>query len=274
MNLKKHARVFCWSVLGVVLSGIVLVPLYFVLINSFKTQPAAAEMSLAFPTEFRIAENYAEVFQRGDLGNAFRNSTVISGFATAGILLFSSMAAYILQRRSGRVISHAWTLVMLGLIMPSSMVTTTILCRSLSLPSLASVVFVFIATQFPLSTFIFRGFFGSIPRELDEAAIIDGCTGTALFFRIIFPLLKPVIMTVFILNFIEIWNNFSISIYFLNSSKDYVMPLTIYFFFGQYKSSWNLVFADIILVALPVVLAYAAAQKHIISGMVSGAVKG
>jgi raffinose/stachyose/melibiose transport system permease protein len=273
MNSKKVWH-FAWGLFGILLSFIVLIPLYYVLINSVKTQPAAAQMNLALPTEFRLVENYIEVIKRGELLNAFKNSIIISIVATGAILLFSAMAAYIFQRRGGWVIRRIWILVMIGLIMPASMVTTTMLCRYLRLPSHLAVILVFIATQFPLSTFIFRGFYGSIPRELDEAAAIDGCGSVLLFFRIIFPLLKPVIMTVFILNFIEIWNNFSFSIYFLTSSKDYVMPLTIYFFFGQYKSSWNLVFADVVLVALPVVIAYILAQKHIISGMVSGAVKG
>lgn len=273
MSAKKVYH-FVVGALSVLASFIILIPLYYVLINSFKTQPAAAEMSLSFPSEFRIAENYAEVFERGNILSAFKNSVIISFCSVAAILLFSAMAAYIIQRRGGKAMSHAWTLVMIGLIIPASMVTTTLFCRAMGLQSQSAVIMVFIATQFPLSTFIFRGFYGSIPRELDEAAVIDGCGSFSLFFKIILPLLKPVMMTVFILNFIEIWNNFSISVYFLSSSQDYVMPLTIYFFFGQYKSSWNLVFADVIIVALPVIIAYIFAQKHIISGMVSGAVKG
>jgi len=273
MVSKKISNII-WEIIGFILSFIVLVPLYYVLINSFKTQAAAAQMNLSFPTEFHIIANYIEVIKKGELFNAFKNSIIISTISTACILLFSSMAAYIFQRRNSNVMKRIWILVLMGLIIPSSMVTMTMLCRYLKLPSLIAIILVFIATQFPISTFIFRGFFSSIPRDLDEAAIIDGCSSVFLFFYIIFPLLKPVIMTVFIINFIEIWNNFLFSIYLLNSSKDYVMPLTIYFFFGQYKSSWNLVFADIVLVAFPVVIAYIFAQKHIISGMVSGAVKG
>ncbi len=270
---RKKIFEFILGAAGILASFIILVPLYYVLINSFKTQQEAAQMNLSFPKVFNIVQNYTEVFKRGYILTAFKNSMVISCVSTAAIILFSAMAAYIIQRRGGRAMNWVWTLVMIGLIIPSSMVTTTMLCRFLGLRSLAAVIAVFTATQLPLSTFIFRGFYGTIPRELDEAAIIDGCGSKLLFFKIIMPLLKPVMMTVFILNFIEIWNNFSITVYFLSSSKDYVMPLTVYFFFGQYKSSWNLVFADVVIVALPVVIAYVIAQKHIISGMVSGAVK-
>jgi raffinose/stachyose/melibiose transport system permease protein len=281
---KKTAYRLVAEIGALALSTIVLVPLYFVVVNSFKTQNDAARLSLAPPTAFRILDNYRDVFQIGSIASAFKNSVVLTFSSTLLIILFASMAAFVIQRRTatistgrgvGRVvIGVVWYGILAGLIMPPAMATTVVLCKDIGLASSTGAIFVFTAILFPLATFIFRGFLGSIPRELDEAAVIDGCGAWRLFFQIIWPLLKPVTMTVFILSFMEVWNNFNISIYFLSSSTDYTLPLTVYFFYGQYLSSWNLVFADVVIVAIPVVVVYAITQRYIISGMVAGAIKG
>lgn len=266
------------------LSAIVLVPLYFVAVNSVKTQNEAAQLSLAPPTAWRVVDNYRDVFALANITSAFKNSLVLTVASTVLIIISSSMAAFVIQRRAatassargmGRVMAGiVWYGILAGLIMPPAMATTVVLCKDLGLASSTGAILVFTAILFPLSTFIFRGYFGTIPRELDEAAIIDGCGSLRLFFQVIWPLLRPVTMTVFILSFMEVWNNFNISIYFLSSSADYTLPLTVYFFYGQYLSSWNLVFADVVIVAIPVVVVYAVTQRYIISGMVAGALKG
>jgi raffinose/stachyose/melibiose transport system permease protein len=262
------------EILGLLLSLLVIVPLYFVVDNSFKTKAEAAQMTLRLPRVVAAVDNYRQVVVEGYLFRALKNSFLLTTISTAAVIVVSSMAAFVIQRRRMRLGTVAWNLILIGLIMPPSMVTTTLLCRALGLVSLPGAGLVFVAVQFPLATFVYRGFLGSVPRELDEAAIIDGCGSARLFFQIIFPLLLPVTMTVFVLNFMEIWNNFTITYYFLSSARDYVMPLTVYFFFGQHLSSWNLVFADIVLIALPVVIAYALAQRHIVSGMIAGSIKG
>ena len=114
----------------------------------------------------------------------------------------------------------------------------------------------------------------SIPRDIDEAAILDGCSTWTLFFRVIFQLMKPMTVTLFILTFMNIWNDFGTTIYFLNTSENYTLPLTIYNFFSTHSSDWNLVFTDVVIVSLPVIIVYFCAQKQIMSGMTSGAVKG
>jgi raffinose/stachyose/melibiose transport system permease protein len=121
---------------------------------------------------------------------------------------------------------------------------------------------------------MYIGFLKSIPSSIDEAAIVDGCNSLQLFFKVIFPLLKPMTITLFILNFMNIWNDFGTTIYFLNSSENYTLTLTIYNYFSTHSSDWNLVFADVVAVSLPVIIIYFSAQKHIMSGMTSGAVKG
>jgi len=136
------------------------------------------------------------------------------------------------------------------------------------------VIILYAALQVPFSVFLIYGFVDTIPRELDEAAIIDGCRPPQLFLLVILPLLKPVLVTAGILNFLNIWNDFMIPLYYLNSSANWPMTLAVYNFFGQYQSSWNLVSADILLTIIPVVVIYLLGQRFIIAGMTSGSVKG
>ncbi|MBZ0295266.1 MAG: carbohydrate ABC transporter permease, partial [Anaerolineae bacterium] len=136
------------------------------------------------------------------------------------------------------------------------------------------IIILYTTTQIPFSIFLIYGFIDSVPRELDEAAIIDGCGPLQLFFRIILPLLTPVLVTAGILNFLGVWNDFLLPLYFLNNSAHWPMTLAVYNFFGQYQADWNLVSADILLTILPVIAIYLVGQRFILSGLSSGAVKG
>ena len=137
-----------------------------------------------------------------------------------------------------------------------------------------SLILIYGAMYLPFSSMIFSSFIKGLPRELDEAAVMDGCRGTKLYLQIILPLLKPVIATVGVLNFMWIWNDLQTPIYLLNSSEKWTLPLSVYNFYGQFNQSWNLVCADMVLVSIPVVLLYIFAQKYVVSGMTAGAVKG
>jgi raffinose/stachyose/melibiose transport system permease protein len=135
-------------------------------------------------------------------------------------------------------------------------------------------IILYATLQIPFAVFLIYGFVASIPRELDEAATIDGCGPFQLFFRVVLPLLTPVVVTTAILSFLNTWNDFIMPLYYLNSSANWPMTLAVYNFFGQFKQSWNLVSADILLTILPVLVVYLAGQRFILSGMASGAVKG
>jgi raffinose/stachyose/melibiose transport system permease protein len=130
------------------------------------------------------------------------------------------------------------------------------------------------ALNLPFTIMLYRGFMDTIPTELEEAAWIDGCNKWAVFSRIIFPLLKPVTSTVIILNAVTIFNDFTNPLYFYPSNANVTVQLTIYNYISQFQSSYNLLFADVILITLPMLLLFIIFNKRIISGMVSGAVKG
>lgn len=136
------------------------------------------------------------------------------------------------------------------------------------------VILLYVATSLAFCIFIYHGFYATIPRDIDEAAVIDGCSPFRLFFRVIFPLLKPVNTTIVVIVFMSVWNDFQFPLYFLGNMKYWTLPMTIYNFVGKYSSRWNLVFADILMMILPVVILYFTAQKHIVAGLTSGAVKG
>ena len=133
---------------------------------------------------------------------------------------------------------------------------------------------IYTAIRMPFILFIYVGFLKSIPKELDEAAIIDGCSQGGMFFRIIAPLLKAVTMTGIIISAQFIWNNFDVILFFIQSYKKFTLPLSIYNFAGLYHTQWNLIFAGAIITVIPVLLIYVFGQRYIIAGLTSGAVKG
>jgi raffinose/stachyose/melibiose transport system permease protein len=139
--------------------------------------------------------------------------------------------------------------------------------------SYTSVILIYAAVNLSFGCFLYTGYIKSVPRALDEAAIMEGASLFRVFFKILFPLLKPISVTVFLLIFLSIWNDINLPIYFLPDPSKWTMPLSVYGFFGRYSSNWNLVFANLTLTALPVVILYLTAQKYIVSGLLAGAMK-
>ena len=256
------------------LSFVILVPIYFAVINSVKSQQEAGLMNVAWPTEWHFLENYSMVLKSGNILHNFGNSCFITIICVTTVLLTSSMMAFVIVRRKSTLSSVLNTLVVLGMVFPLQIIPTYFVCKYLHLGNTASAIFVLIASNLSFSTFLYIGYIKSIPREIDESAWVDGAGQLTLFFKLIFPLLKPVTVTSLIITFMSVWNDFGISIYFLNNSKNMTLPLTIYNFYGSYNSQWQLVFANVIIVSLPVTLLYLFLQKHIMSGMTAGAVKG
>ena len=260
---------------------IVFIPYALVLITSFKTCREAGLFRLTLPTEWQIVENYKLVFEKGDILLGFKNSILITGVSVALILFSAVMLSYYISRANSgsrgrkRFTSWLYIFIVAGMTAPMSLVTTYQLLTGLELiGTKLGVVFIYCGMLIPFATFIFVGFIKTIPRELDEAAVIDGCGPTRLFFTIILPLLKPVTFTCFILVFMAVWNDAQIILFFLGNSNDWTMPMTIYKFFGYYRADWNLIFGSVFLTTLPVLIIYLFGQRYIIDGMVAGSIKG
>jgi raffinose/stachyose/melibiose transport system permease protein len=257
-----------------VLSLITIIPLVLVVINSLKDSLQASSMNFDLPKQIHLS-NFLTVIEQGKLIQSFLNSMLYAGVSIILCVLVSTMAAYILSRRRTLLSKALYLFIALGIAMPVNYVSLTKVMQLTHLNNTqAGICLLYSAMWVPFSVFLIYGFVNAIPRELDEAGIIDGCSPLRLFFSIIFPLLKPVVVTVGILNFMNAWNEFVSPLYFLNSADKWPMTLAVYNFFGQFQMSWNLVCADILLTSLPVFIIYLLGQRYIISGMTAGAVKG
>ena len=265
-NLLKH-------VVCILLCLCVVLPFYMVLINSFKTKAEAARMSLALPTEW-VFSNYSEVIEKGSLIQGFLNSFAYALIATTLGVVLCSMAAVVMCRKRTKLNVFLYYFVLCGLFFPVNYVTLVRVLSTLHLnDTRVGIIMVFTSAMIPFCVFTIRNFVISVPVELDEAAVIDGAGPLSLFFKIIMPLLKPTMVTCFILQFMTVWSDFLTPLYLSSKSRLFPMTMAVYQFFGKNKSYWNYIFADIILTCIPVIIVYMIGQKYIVGGMTSGAVK-
>ena len=251
-----------------------MIPILLVFVNSLKTKAQASSMGIDLPTTLQWS-NFATAIEKGKLPTAFGNSVLYAVSATIIGITVSALAAYVLSRNRSRRNRMIYFFIIMGIAMPTNFVTLT---RVMQLTQLINtqfgIILLYAAMQIPFSVFLIYAFIATLPRELDEAALIDGCSPRQLFFSVIYPLLTPVLVTLGVLNMLGIWNEFLMPLYYLNRSTSWPMTLAIYNFFGQYQSDWSLVSADVVLTILPVILVYLLAQRFILSGMAAGAVKG
>ena len=270
-------RAFRATVLNVSASGaslIALAPIYIVFVNALKTQPEASSMGVELPVNPQWG-NFGTVIDQGKLVTAFFNSMLYSFGGTVLAVLLSALAAYVLARHRTKRNQIIYLLLIMGIAVPTNFVTLMKVMQITHLiNSQIGMVLLYAATQIPFSVFLIYAFLDSVPKELDEAAFIDGCSPIRTFISIILPMLTPVLVTCGILSILNIWNEFLMPLYFLNSTDSWPMTLAIYNFFGQYQSDWSLVSADVVLTILPVILIYVVAQRWILSGVSAGAVKG
>lgn len=262
------------EVLLILLSLLIIIPLLIMILGSFKNQQEAAQFSMKWPGTWH-PENYSYVFINGRLGRAFFNSVVV----TLGTLILtigtSSLAGFILARRDDRRMKRLQNYIMVGLIAPMQMISTFAMLKGLNLlGTYFAVIMVMSAVQIPWAVFMVAKFIRTVPRELDQAALIDGAKPLRMFVSVILPTLKPIMATTTVMVAMTAWNDFMIPLYFFNKSERWTLPLTVYNFFGQYFSSWHYVFANLVITAVPIILLYLYSQKHIVSGLVAGAVKG
>ena len=261
-------------VLAIVACLIMVIPFFLIVTNSFKTKADASSMSVALPATLH-PENFSTVIASGKLATSFLNSVLYASGSTILGTLFAAMAAFVLSRDRSRFNRFLYFFIILGIALPANYFTLTRVMQITHLINTkAGIILLYAAGQIPFGVFLIYGFLDTVPRELDEAAIMDGCAPLQLFFQIIVPMLTPVLVTTAVLSFLGAWNNFIMPLYYLNNSANWPMTLSVYNFFGQFQANWNLVSADILLTVLPVILVYLLAQRYILSGITTGAVKG
>lgn len=274
MKLKKRIGTICVNSIAWVISITMLTPFLLIVLNSLKTSLEAAEMSLAFPSLPQFS-NFSVVIEKGDMITGFFNSLLFSTFSVLITTLFASMAAYVFARNRRKIHNFFYYFIVLGITMPINFITLVRVMQTLHLMnSRLGIILLYSAIQMPFSLFLIYSFIVKIPRDIDEAGVIDGCSTIQLFTWIVLPLLQPVLITVMVLTFLNTWNEFILPLYMLNNTNYWPMTLTIYKFFGMYHKDWNLMSANIVLTSLPVIIVYLAGQKYIVSGMIAGSVKG
>lgn len=278
-KLRTKPRKNLWlSILAIVLFSIVfLVPFAFIVLTASKGTNEAALLQFSWPTQWVFWQNVQGAIAARDyiLIIAFINSIILTVVSVSVLVVLSAMVAYIVQRRRGPVASVVNFLVLSGLIIPPAVVPTIWVLQSMGLfKTLPGLILIEIAFGLAFCTLLFRAFIAGIPRELDEAAIIDGASPLRLFFSVIFPLLKPVMVTVIVVQSVNVFNDFTNPLYFLPGDKNATVQLTLFNFQSQFVTQYNLLFADILLITVPMLLMYIFFNRQIVAGMTAGAVKG
>jgi raffinose/stachyose/melibiose transport system permease protein len=252
-------------------------PMYFVVINSFKDRRGAGLLSIGLPQTLHVFENYSQVLkdQNYMLVRAFINSTMLTVLTLIVLIIVCSMGAYVLQRRRGRGMGVLNSVILMGLMIPPSVMTSIWVMRGIGIyKSLFGMVMIESALNISFMTVLYRGFIGSVPREIEEAAFVDGCGRLRMFFSIVFPLLKPITATIAVLGTIIVFNDFVNPLYFLPGAKNVTVQLTLYNYMGKFSNYWNLLFADVVLISIPPFILFLLFRKQIMTGMTLGAVKG
>ncbi|MFE5670159.1 carbohydrate ABC transporter permease [Agromyces sp. NPDC056523] len=254
-----------------------IVPFAFIVFTAGKTQAESSFLEFTWPTEWVLWDNLVAVVENRDflLVRAFINSAILTVGAVSIMVVLGAMVGYVVQRRRSRWNPVVNGLVLAGLIIPPAVVPTIWVLQGLGLfKTLVGLIAVHVAFGLSFCILLFRAFVATIPRELDEAAIIDGAGSIKLFFRVIFPLLKSVIVTVIVVQSVTVFNDFAFALYFLPGEDNATVQLTTFNYRAQAVSSFNLLFADILLITIPPLIMYIIFQRQIVAGMTSGAVKG
>lgn len=279
----KKAGTIAGNVLLLLMCCVWLFPVYIILTNSFKSREEMYLNTLSFPASLDF-QYYIGAIQKMDFLNAFKNSGVITLGSVLIIVVLCAMAAWMLVRAGGRLSQAIYSILILTMLIPFQTVMMPLMqemnsiTKALGVPmkdSLGGLIFMYIGFGAGMGVFLFHGFVkSSVPVSLEEAATIDGCGTWSLFWRIVFPILKPITITVAILDVIWIWNDYLLPSLTLTSNANSTIPLAMSLFFGQYTIEWNMAMAALTMAIIPVIIFYICAQKYIVKGVAAGAVKG
>jgi raffinose/stachyose/melibiose transport system permease protein len=258
-----------------------LSPAYIVLVNSFKNRAELYEDILALPGRLSFVY-YANAMERMNFFSALSNSFIVTVFSILFITVLASMCAWMLVRAGNRLTSIIFMILVATMLIPFQTLMMPLMQemsgikRALGLPmvdTLGALVYMNIGFGASMAVFLYHGFIKTIPRSLEEAATIDGCNTFQVFWRIVFPILKPVTVTVMVLDVIWIWNDYLLPSLVLTSKANRTIPLSTASFFGEFTIQWNMAMAGLMLTIIPVIIFYLCSQKYIIKGVAAGAVK-
>ncbi|MGW0819120.1 carbohydrate ABC transporter permease [Streptomyces viridiviolaceus] len=250
---------------------VVAFPVY-VLVNLAVRAPSDTSSPIR-PTTSPTLDNFTQAWQQGALGGALANSLLVTTVSVAIVLAVSSLAAYPLARISARWSRTTYLLIMLGLVLPFQLAALPLYRTMRDLHLLGSpwaLVLFYSGLQVPFTVFLYTGFLRALPRDFEDAALIDGCTPLQRFRYVVLPMLKPITVTALVLNAVAVWNDFFTPLLYLSGSGRQTLPVAVAGFVGQYVTDWNLIFAALVISIVPVLAVYLTLQRHIINGFAGG----
>ena len=274
--MKHMVKNRLFLILKLVVTLFIIRPFYIAVIYSVKSKPEMVSNRLAFPKVIHW-DNFTRAIETSNFGLAMKNSLFTTVAAVLVITLICTMSAYIIARKNNRFYNAVYYIFVGAMIIPFQSIMTPLyidMTKWRLLNTLYGFIMAKIGFQIAFTVLLVSGFVKGIPRELEEAAAIDGAGIYSIFFRIVFPLMKPIILTSVVLNTLNVWNDFQMSLTLLQKKTVRNVPLTQYFFFGENSIELGLAFALFILSMIPILILYLTLQKYIIGGITSGAVKG
>jgi raffinose/stachyose/melibiose transport system permease protein len=257
-------------------SLVVLLPFLWIFLSSLKTKTQYLREPAAFPNPI-YWKNYADAFKAINIPNLFKNSILISAISVLGDVIIISLAAYVLARHFFKVNKYLYNYFLAGMMIPlnAAIIPLFVNLRKVGLiNTYGGVIIPYIAFQIPLGIFLFVNYMKTIPAELEESAIIDGCGDLRLFSSIILPLSRPILATFSIITFMALWNEFMFALVFLTGIKFQTVPLGLATFRGQYETNTTAMLAGAVIAMIPTIIIYICLRRQIMNGMTAGAIKG
>ncbi|MEV6110539.1 carbohydrate ABC transporter permease [Streptomyces sp. NPDC051940] len=252
-------------------------PVWLVLVNAAKPFAEARTPDFSLPEQWALADNFHTVLTEGRAGTGLLNSLLITGSSVAFILVAGSMAAWIFARSASRTVRAVFYAAIVGILVPAPVITSVYLDAQLGLQgSRLSLIGLYAGVYLSLAIFLITGFVRTIPRELEEAAHLDGAGRQRVFWTIVFPLLGPVLFAAGIVLWVYLWNDFFYAFFLLGGEDKQTLPLGLFAVVSSnsHSTNWNYVFADVIVVSLPLVLVFVLGQRRILAGVMAGGIKG
>ena len=273
---KRSVVSYIGEALMLLLCAVFFIPFYYLLVNTFKPAQAASQSPLSLPGKNFTWDLYREALNSINFWSSLRNSLIITVVSVTIIILIGSMAAYAIVRRKNIVTKILFFYFLVGFMVPAQ--TTLIplfnLMSFFHLQNSVIGMIVLYTSWCNFALFMYQGFINNVPKDLEEAALIDGASVWKMYWRIAFPLLKPVTTTIIIFDVMWIWNDFMLPYLFISSSDNFTLIMEVYKGVGQFSNNWTVMLCTMVIVLIPIVVFYLLMQKHIIAGITSGAVKG
>jgi raffinose/stachyose/melibiose transport system permease protein len=271
--VRRYTR---WSLareaLLVLVAIIWMIPFYFLVIVSVKPDVEALQSPLSFPDDLHLS-NFSTAWNDAALDRSLVNSLLITGGSVLALIAIGSICAYAIARRPGKMSTTLYFLFVLAIILPFQLglVPTYAVMRDFGLVgSYLGIILLYTGIWMPFAVFLYTGFVMALPKEYEEASRVDGASSMRTFRKVVFPLLRPVTGTVAIFTGLIIWNDFFLSLIYLNGTDKTPLPVAVYTFVGAFASRWNLIFAAVIVSLLPIMLFFLFAQRQLIKGFTGG----